>query len=76
MGATQIVDRSLHAFSPISNFSPHFDKKKRKNLQKSYIYSFMLTLFSGCPFPWVKCLWSLDLCLIAKETTRDSWTWV
>ena len=36
----------------------------------------MLTLFSGCPFPEVRCLGSLDLCLMARETTRDSWTWV
>ena len=33
----------------------------------------MLTLFSGCPFPVVRCLGSLDLCLIAREATRDSW---
>ena len=28
------------------------------------------------PFRGVRCLWSLDLCLIARETTRDSWIWV
>ena len=37
---------------------------------------YMLTLFSGCPFPGERCKWSLDLCLITRETTRDSWTWV
>ena len=37
--------------------------------------AFMLTLFSGCPFPGVRCLWSSDLRLIARETTKDSWTW-
>ena len=34
----------------------------------------MLTLFSGCLFSGVRCLGSLELCLIARETTRDSWT--
>ena len=38
--------------------------------------TFMLTLFSGCLFPGVRCIWSLDLCLIARETTRDFWTLV
>ena len=36
----------------------------------------MLTLFSGCSFPGVRCLGLLDLCLITRETTRDSRTWV
>ena len=36
----------------------------------------MLTLFSGCPFPGVRCEGSLDFCLITREPTRDSWTWV
>ena len=36
----------------------------------------MLTLFSGWLFPGVRCLGSLDLCSIARETTRHSWTCV
>ena len=37
---------------------------------------YLLTLISGCPFPGVRCEGSLEFCLIARETTRDSWTWV
>ena len=38
---------------------------------------FMLALFRRASFlTTLWCLWSLDLCLIARETTKDSWTWV
>ena len=49
----------------------------RMHFANSVTYNkYMLTLFSGCPFPGVRCLRSIDLCLIARETARYSWTWV
>ena len=58
-------------------FFPNFAQKTKRIASIDKIqHKFMLTLFSGCLFPGVRCQGSSDLCLIARETTRDSWTWV
>ena len=58
---------------PVHSVTDWFARKNRDDMVIS-VTIFMLTLFSGSPFPGVRFLGSFDLCPFAREKTRDSWT--